>query len=98
MYCLDNLRIGVFKFTYKGLGVLDVFVNFVEDVSEMLILYGELLFEFVDDLLASLDKHAAGFINVIDLMDRRPRTVFSNQRRGLESQIPTNRFEIEETV
>lgn len=98
MNCLNDLGISVFKLTDIGFSMLDVLAHFVKHIAKMLVLDGELVFEFVDHLLTRFDKYTTRLVNVVDLMDRRSCTVFSDQRSRLEIQIPAYRIEVEETA
>lgn len=73
-------------------------MNFVENIAKLLVLDGKFLFELMDYFLARLNKDTAGLVNVIDFMDGRTSTVFSNKRSRFEPQVPTNRIQIKETA
>lgn len=98
MHCLDDFRVGVLQLADVGLCVLYVLAHLVEHIAQMLVLDGELLFELVDDFLATLNEYTAGLINIVDFMDGRASAVLSDERSGLKTKIPANRIEIIEAA
>ena len=60
----------------------------------MLILKRELLFEFVDDLLTSIDKDCTGLVNTVYLLDGLMSAILAYERSVSEFEVPGNGIKI----
>ena len=94
MYSLDYFRIATLDLTNISLSMFDVLLDLVNHVFEVLVLKRELLFEFVDDLLASIDKDRASLVNGVDLLDGLLGAILAYERSVSEFEVPRNGIKI----
>ena len=95
---LNNFRISGFKLADIAFGIFDIFIDLINDVSNMLLFNKGVLFQKLRfHHLTSFNEDSGYFKDFIYLMDCSFGEVSTHKRRAFEFQIPFCRFQIIKT-